>query len=154
MKLLLARLRDILLHRDVEYAEFQACVLSVTWGLWMILFSPFDQPYFQLIYGRMSSYAADEYWGVVFVLLGVAQTYALITNKYTMRAVLMLFAFAWWSAIFLMQAFQLSGTLPVPTTFLFALASAWGFVRVVTEPRRRVRGTKEPAIDQPSAQPS
>ncbi len=150
MKLLLSRLHDILWRRDIEYAEFQSCTIALLWGLWLLLFQPFDSPILQAIYGYMMSYAADEVWGVMFLVLGVGQTYALIVRNQPMRAGLMLLSFAWWSSIFLMQAVQTPGTLPVPTTFMFALSSAWGFVRIATEPRRKKCGPKQL---QPEAQP-
>ncbi len=135
MTFFLGRLKEILFHRDIEYAELQACLLSLFWGLWLILFQPFDEPLLKYLYGLMSNFGPDEVWGGFFVMLGVGQTYALVTNYRALRASLMLVSFAWWSAIFLMLAFQVHGALSVPTTFLFSLSSAWGFVRVAMEPR-------------------
>ncbi len=140
----LLRIKEILLRRDIEYAELQACLLSVLWGVWLLFLNPFDDPRGQHLYGIMMSYAADEIWGTLFLVLGVLQLYALASNKPNERAIFMLFSFAWWSAIFLTQVVAVPSSMTVPTTFLFSLSSAWGFVRIAAAlPEQKETGEQD-----------
>jgi hypothetical protein len=135
------RVIDFLFHSDIEYSEFQSCVMALIWGFWLA-FNPVVAgitPFGDGIPATVQALGAlfpSWIWSIWFVLLGTGHLIALSRHLWTARRFFSFAATCTWLYVATFLALTNYHLVAVPTTFFFAIGAAWGFWRLRSSNRR------------------
>ena len=125
---LLARLVEIVLRRDFEFAEFQGGLLDVVWAIWLA------QPYYDApsypIFQILVQTLPNLWWAALFGCVGIGQLWGLVRYRTLTRRVFAFAACLLWTFTTFLLALADWHILSVPLTASLALGSAWGFIRI------------------------
>jgi hypothetical protein len=124
---LLARIQEIIVRKDFEYAELQGASIAVLWGIWFAAFG--TAGHFGAV-RALSVLAVEQVWGVAFLTLGVVQFVGLVKNSHRLRRASCFAAVVLWLFVSLLLGMEEYRLLAFPTTFAFAIGAAWGFIRI------------------------
>ena len=125
---------EFMFHSDIEYSEFQSCVMALLWGCWLA-FNPaeagtvanFDSASTLLI---LRSLFPTWLWSVWFLSLGSVHLMALIYKSWPARRLCSFTAACTWLYVATYLALTSPRMIAVPTTVFFAFGAAWGFLRL------------------------
>jgi hypothetical protein len=120
------RIYELLLKRDLDLAELQGGIIAFLWGLWLLL--PVNSG--GLYPAVFSAWVSYKGYGVVFVLLGWFQCYAVLGDVHTMRRAATFSALLVWIYIGLLLAQRAAWLLACPTAFTMAAGAALGYWRL------------------------
>lgn len=122
-----ARLLDILLNYDFEFAELEGGVLSLIWGVWMLL--PISADWYSA-FDILIQIAPGTVWATAFITIGAAQLYGVATRSYQVRRHATFFSLLLWLCTSLLVALIDWHIPTVPLTMAFSFGAAWGYVRI------------------------
>lgn len=129
------RIVEFLFRSDLEYSEFQSCMMAFMWGLWLT-FNPIDHgvvysslgvpPTLDVLRGLFPTWL----WSTWFLMLGTGHTIALAKRQWTARRFFSFVATITWLFVALYLGLTNVRMVAVPTTLFFSLGAAWGFWRL------------------------
>lgn len=122
---------------DPKPLETITAVQSISWGMWLLL--PMNTFSASGTYSVMGLLASEEFWGILFVVLGVSQIVSMRVFSVRLRGMIATaMMFSW---IFVDLGFWLSGSTSAAaiTYSTFALASIWSVVALSGRTRNNCR---------------
>lgn len=124
-----SRIVELVLRRDFEYSEFQGAVIATCWGLWLL------NPWYDVLvvsgnYRALAVYGPDHAWGALFLAIGFGQLAGVIFRFHEIRRWSAFLAALLWTFVAVLVARVSPFSLSVPTTSMFAVGAAWGYLRI------------------------
>jgi hypothetical protein len=125
---------EFLFKSDIEYSEFQSCVMALLWGFWLAfnrLTAGFaEDGSLPQTLAAMKSLLPAWLWSIWFLLLGAGHMFALVQKSWTARRFFSFSATCTWLYVAIYLGLTNIRMIAVPTTTFFALGAAWGFWRL------------------------
>ena len=126
------RIVDLLLVRDFQYSELQGSLIAMFWGLWLLnpwtdVFSTYSG------YQILGKILPEMLWGAIFTVIGLIQLLGLLWHNQGMRRNGSFAAALLWMIVWLSLARSSPWFLSTPTTFMFFVGAAWGYLRIARE---------------------
>jgi len=124
---LMDRVIDLVYRRDFEYAELQGGWVALLWGLWLL------NPWIDVFadgWTHIAAIAPDHVWGAALVVIGAGQLISLLLHQYACRRIFALSAAAMWMALGVLLGMDRFYRLAVPSSWMFFIGAAWGYLRI------------------------
>jgi len=133
------RLLEFMFRSDVEYSEFQSCVMALTWGVWLAFNPDWSGPSFidltvtdalRTTFASLRTLLPVWVWSAWFIALGTGHFFALVLKRWTARRCFSFLAFLTWLFVCVFLALSNVHLVTVPTTGFFAIGAVWGYWRL------------------------
>ena len=128
------RVLHLIFKSDIEYAEFQSCCMACVWGVWLV-FNRLDDSnecgvFVPSTVSALRTLFPGYVWSIWFCFVGVGHYVSLVRMSYASRRFFSFVALCTWLYVSVYLGMTNPRMVAVPTTFFFALGSAWGHWRL------------------------
>ncbi len=118
-----------LVYSDPRTLEFTGGLKAFVWGAW--LFSPFWETFTSSpSFRAMASVASEWLWGIIIMLFGAVQVFALYRGSFKPRRVISFILCMTWTFIAAMFCIAAWRTTAAPVYAMFAIWQGWVTIRV------------------------